>query len=278
MRSLVAFLLSLLTLTAADYETEIEKWRAERESKLKARDGWLSLAGLFWLRPGDNTVGSDPDSRVKLSAPIPKRAAVLTLEGDKITFRSEHNDTVRDLKANSDDFVSLGGVKLFVIHRGVRYGARIKDNNVAYRKNFTRLDWYPVDARWRITARYKPFAQPRKMSFDSETGDKQEMIIPGVVEFTRGGKTYTLSPALEENQLFFVFRDRTAGKTTYEASRFLYANLPSKPGTIELDFNKAYNPPCVFTPYATCPLPPRENRLEIEVGAGEKKYPGPKPH
>ena len=168
----------------------------------------------------------------------------------------------------------MGGAKLFIIHRGNRYGVRIKDNNSEFRKGFTRLSWYPVDPSWRIKAKYVPYAQPRKLFFDSQTGDKQEMIVPGVVEFTRAGKAIRLIPVLEEDQLFFVFRDATAGKATYPAARFLYADLP-KSGLIELDFNKAYNPPCAFTPYATCPLPPKENRLNIAVEAGEKKYTGP---
>ena len=132
-----------------------------------------------------------------------------------------------------------------------------------------------MDPKWRVQAKYIPFAKPRIKSFDSQTGDKQEMIIPGSLEFTRAGKTYRLSPILEEKELFLVFRDRTAGKTTYPAARFLYASLPEKGGTVELDFNKAYNPPCAFTPFATCPLPPPENRLDIAVEAGEKKYVAP---
>ena len=177
------------------------------------------------------------------------------------------------LRPDSGDFVDAGGVKLFVIHRGTRYGVRVKDNNSKFRKSFTRLAWYPVDPGWRVTAKFIPYSQPRKVLFDSQTGDKQEMTIPGVVEFARGAKMVRLTPVLEDNELFFVFRDATAGKTTYPAARFLYAEAPGKAGTVELDFNKAYNPPCAFTPYATCPLPPRENRLTIAVEAGEKKYP-----
>jgi uncharacterized protein (DUF1684 family) len=279
MRCVVAVLFTAVSLGAADYRADVQKWREEREARLKAPDGWLSLAGLFWLQPGNNPVGSHPDSRVKLSAPTPARVGVLSLEGDKVTFRAANNGRIRNLKVNSDDdFVQVGDAKLFIIHRGQRYGVRIKDNAASSRTRFTRLEWYPVDPSWRVTAKYTPYPQARKTFFDSQSGDKQEMIIPGMVEFVREGRTVKLSPVLEDDQLFFVFRDKTAGKSTYPAARFLYAKLPTKAGPVELDFNKAYNPPCVFTPYATCPLPPRENRLDIEIAAGEKMYAGPQAH
>ena len=243
-------------LIASDYTDSIQKWRQDREARLKAPDGWLSLTGLTWLKPGDN--------------PVP--GGVMTLKNDQVTFRPAGSGKTNLLRPDTDDFASVNGQKLFVIHRGQRYGVRIKDNNSEYRKGFTKLDWFPVDPTWRVTAKYIPFPQPHKKLFDSQTGDKQEMIIPGVVEFTRAGKTFRVSPILEEDQFFFVFRDTTAGRITYPAARFLYAKAANKAGPVELDFNKAYNPPCAFTPYATCPLPPRENRLDIPVEAGEKNY------
>ena len=251
---------TLLTtgLVASDYTASIQKWRVEREAKLKAPDGWLSLTGLTWLKPGENLV----------------TGGVVILKGDRVTFRPAKGSETKPIQADSEEFVSVNGTKLFVIHRGQRYGIRVKDNQSQYRKTFSKLDWYPVDPSWRVTAKYIPFAEPRKKLFDSQTGDKQEMTIPGVVEFTRAGKTFRVSPILEEGELFFVFRDTTAGRTTYPAARFLYAKAPAKAGPVEVDFNKAYNPPCAFTPYATCPLPPRENRLDIPVEAGREKLQG----
>ncbi|HYP07514.1 MAG TPA: DUF1684 domain-containing protein [Bryobacteraceae bacterium] len=243
-------------LIASDYTDSIKKWRAERETRLKAPDGWLSLSGLTWLNPGDN----------------PVRGGEMTVEGDRVTYKRLASSETKVLRPDTDDYVSADGVKLFVIKRGQRYGVRIKDNNSEYRRNFTKLDWYPVDPSWRVTAKYIPFDTPQKRFFDAQAGDKQEMVIPGTVEFTRAGKTFRVSPILEADQFFLVFRDTTAGKTTYPAARFLYAKAPNKAGPVELDFNKAYNPPCVFTPYATCPLPPPENRLSIPVEAGEKMY------
>jgi uncharacterized protein (DUF1684 family) len=258
MRALTALFVFAISLSASEYTAAIEKWRQDRETRLKAPDNWLSVAGLIWLKQGAN----------------PVHGGVTTLQGDQVTFRPAGGQSTA-LKPNSDQFVTAEGVKLSVIRRGDRLGLRVRDNKSVYRTKFTRLEWYPVDPTWRIQATYTPFAQKRKTHFDSMTGDKQQMIIPGVVEFIRNGERFRLSPVLEGDELFFVFRDKTAGKTTYPAARFLYAKAPGKAGPVELDFNKAYNPPCAFTPYATCPLPPKENRLTIPVEAGEKKYRGP---
>lgn len=257
MRSLSAALVLVTALGAADYADSVHTWRAEREAKLKAPDGWLSVAGLTWLKPGKNAV----------------LGGTMTLAGDRVTWTEEGREAPwKSIKPDSDEFVVVKGAKLFIIHRGERYGVRVKDNNSVYRTSFTKLEWFPVDPSWRITAKYIPYDKPQTRSFDSQTGDKQEVKIPGVVEFSREGKTFRLAPVLEEDELFFVFRDTTAGKSTYPAARFLYAKAPGKAGPVEIDFNKAYNPPCVFTPYATCPLPPRENRLPIPIKAGEKNY------
>ena len=257
MRWFSAAVLGFSLLAASDYTGTILKWREEREAKLKAPDGWLSLVGLTWLKPGDN----------------PMHGGVMRLEGDRVTFRRSGKTT--EMKPDSPtDFVEVkDGLKLYIIKRGQRYGVRVRDNNSETRRNFTKLDWFPVDPSWRIAAKYTPHAQPRKVKFNSVAGDPQEMINPGMLEFTRAGKTFRMMPIIEEGELFLTFRDTTAGKTTYPAARFLYAGpVPSKPATVELDFNKAYNPPCVFTPYATCPLPPAENRLSIPAEAGEKNY------
>lgn len=247
-------------LSASEYTASIERWRVEREARLKAPDGWLSLTKLQWLQNGDNTVDAGSTQ------------TVLRLRGDQVTY--QHGSKTVALRTDSNDYASIGRVKLFLIHRGNRYAIRVKDNNSQFRKKFTHLDWFPIDPTWRVRARYIPYSRPKKTFFDSQTGDKQEMTVPGLVEFTREGKTVQLTPVLEDGELFFVFRDTTAGRTTYPAARFLYADLP-KAGVVVLDFNKAYNPPCAFTPFATCPLPPRENRLKIAVEAGEKMYTGP---
>jgi len=277
MRLAAAILFVVLPSVASDYSESVETWRQEREARLKSPDNWLSVAGLFWLKQGENAVGSDASARITLPKRAPANAGVFTLAGDKATFRPVGGKPVT-LAANSDAYVTIGSLKLSIIHRGSRYGVRIRDNDSEYRTKFTKLDWFPIDPSWRVEAKYIPLEKPRTTFFDSMTGDRQEMTIPGVVEFSREGKTFRLSPVLEGEELFFVLRDKTAGKSTYPAARFLYAKLPKKAGPIELDFNKMYNPPCAFTPYATCPLPPKENRLSIAVEAGEKKYRGPAAH
>jgi uncharacterized protein len=251
--------LALLMAAAGNsaYDSEILNWRQEREARLKAPEGWLSLVGLQWLKPGRN----EP----------PRGAGWFTLTGDKVTFTASDGTTraIRDDRHGTPEIIEAAGAKLTVIKRGERFGIRVKDPNSAARRNFRGLRWYPVDVGWRIEGRFVP--QKRAMQFDSQTGDKQDYISPGHVEFTRSGHRLRLTPVLEDGEWFYVFRDKTAGKTTYPAARFLYSDAPVN-GRVILDFNKAYNPPCVFTPYSTCPLPPPENRLAIEVPAGELMY------
>jgi len=167
------------------------------------------------------------------------------------------------------DRLTLGRVKFFVIEREDRFGVRVKDNDSEARKKFAGLRWYPADPAWKIKAKFTP--APHDVFFDTEVGVKEKDQSPGYVSFTRGGKEFKMEPVTEDDHLWFVFRDQTSGKTTYAASRFLYVPMP-KDGFIEIDFNKAENPPCVFTDYATCPLPTPQNRLQLAVTAGEQMY------
>jgi uncharacterized protein (DUF1684 family) len=168
--------------------------------------------------------------------------------------------------------VKVGRLSLFAIKRGDRYGIRLKDPESEYRRNFTGLQYYPVRTAYKVTGKFVP--QPRKIPILNIIGQTEQMECPGYVEFRLQGKVLHLFPVLEEpdaKELFYIFKDLTSGKETYGAGRFLYSGMPEK-GKVVLDFNKAYNPPCAFTPYATCPLPPADNRLSVRVEAGEKKY------
>jgi uncharacterized protein (DUF1684 family) len=281
--------LSLGAAPAADqgrYREEIERWRAKREERLKADGGWLTVTGLFWLQEGANPVGSAPGSAVLLPPAAPPRAGVFALRQGTVTLSLEPGVTAtvqgqalttRALKgdgAGAPDVVSLGRLTLQVIERGRRVGIRLKDMDSAARREFTGLDWFPVDEAYRVTARFVPYASPRPLAVPNVLGEIEEMASPGYAEFTLQGKSLRLEPVLEApeaEELFFIFRDQTGGKETYPAGRFLYAPLPSA-GTLVIDFNKAYNPPCAFTRFATCPLPPKSNRLEVRVAAGEKDY------
>jgi uncharacterized protein len=270
----------------ADYKAQIEKWRAERETRLKSDTGWLTVAGLFWLQEGSNSIGTAESDRIQLPKPAPDHAGSIEFHDGKATLKvtpgvamKVNGAAVETAVLKSDmetqgkpDLVTPGDLTFFVIERGSRWGIRLKDQNSEMRRDFKGLDWYPVNPEWRIVARWVKFPQPKEIEMDSMTGDKEKGTVPGYAEFTVNGKEYRLEPTTEGDELFFVFRDKTAGKTTYPAARFLYAKPEGD--QVVLDFNKAYNPPCAFTPYATCPLPTPENRLPIEVPAGELKYKG----
>jgi len=286
MRPATATMILAATVTIAaetSFVSAISAWRQDREARLKAPGGWLSVAGLSWLKPGQNEAGSAPAAEIRLPKRAPQRVGSFTLDGESVSFHAAPDAKVtingkpqtaaklQDDRNGNPDIVEVAGLKLHVIRRGARIGIRMKDDESEYRKNFQGLRWYPAKREWAISARFVPYSPPRKMSFDSQTGDKQDYMSPGYVEFAWQGRTLRLTPVEEDGKLFFVFRDRTAGKTTYPAARFLYADPPVN-GRVVLDFNKAYNPPCVFTPYATCPLPPPENRLPVEVTAGELMY------
>jgi uncharacterized protein len=276
MRAALLFALAAMSLVAADYTAEVTKFRAEREKSLVAEDGWTTVVGLAWLKEGDNRAGSDPKAEVELPASLPAQVGVFTLKSGHVHFQPASGVKLpaRDLMPNKD-VLSLGTVKFFLIQRTGKFGVRIKDTQAATRKEFSHLSWYPLDSSWRIVAQYVPWDKPHVLNFDTVISGLQEQdSSPGYLTFTRDGKEYRLEPADDGS---IVFRDLTAGKATYGAGRFLDIVLPKNlkaPSAVVLDFNEAYNPPCVFTAYATCPLPPPQNRLSLSVAAGELMYNG----
>ena len=236
------------------------EWREKREAKLKAPDGWLSLAGLFWLNEGDNEI------------PLPSRCG----PGVRIGFHAGRAVLAgRELRSDAPgpaDEVVKGDCTLFLIRRGDRFAIRLKDQNSSARAGFTGLNWYPPREAFRVQAKFT--AAPRRIPVLNIVGITEEFESPGYAEFRLEGREFKLRPVLETGdatELFYIFRDETSGKETYPAGRFLYSGFP-RDGFVILDFNRAYNPPCAFTEFATCPLPPRENRLPIAIPAGEKKY------
>jgi uncharacterized protein (DUF1684 family) len=263
------FLIVPVLALAADpnYLRDVEQYRAQREASLKQDDGWLTVVGLFRLKEGENRVGSGDE--IALPASAPAHLGVITFAKGHAIYHPDGKPAT-ELKPNVDT-VTVGRIKFFVIKRGDEYFIRVKDNDSKLRRDFTGLKWFPVDPSWKITAKFTPYAAPKTILFDSQNGVKQPMESPGYVIFAREGKDYRLDPVLEGPELFFIFRDATSNKTTYGAARLLYA-APAKNGAVILDFNQAINPPCAFTPFATCPLPPPQNRLTLPVTAGEKKY------
>jgi uncharacterized protein len=290
--NLVGFLLLLGAPAAADqpggYQKSIAEWRAQQEARLKADDGWLTVVGLHWLKEGENRVGSNASFEAPLPKSAPDRVGTITVKGGKVRFKPAAGVAVSlngkpaaetELKPDTTpqyDVLAVGRVKFFVIQREDKFGVRVKDNDSAARREFSGLRWYPVDLSWRIQAKYVPWDKPHAVTFETTVGVKERDESPGCVSFQRNGKQYTMEPVVDGRQLWFA--DATSGKTTYGASRFLYAERPRegvrKNGVVEIDFNRAENPPCVFTDFATCPLPPPSNRLALAVTAGEQMYRG----
>ncbi len=277
------------TVTADDaYEAGVRKWREEREARLKADGGWLTLAGLFWLKEGENRFGTDPALDIVLPAgTAPAKAGIFTLQDGKVTVTllpgtngrigPRPLTSPREMRADTSgnpDVLEMGTLSMNVIERGGRLGVRLKDKNNPARRDFAGLKWFPIADAYRVEAQWVSHPQPKPVKVPNVLGQSEAMPSPGYAEFALNGKTVRLDGVLEDpraEQLFFILRDQTSGKETYGAGRFLYADLP-KAGKVVLDFNKAYNPPCAFTPYATCPLPPPQNWMPVRVEAGELNY------
>jgi uncharacterized protein len=272
------------------YETEILRWRQERETRLQADGGWLTVAGLYWLQEGDNRFGTASGNPFVLPAgSAPDEVGVFILREGHVAVRlstgveasiggrpaaTGAEIDMRPDTAGDPDVLTLGALSMHVIQRGDRYGIRLKDLNSPARKQFTGLHWYPIRETSRVRARFVPYDPPRTIKIPTILGTTDELPCPGAAVFTLNGKELRLDPVIEQpgaDELFFIFADATSGKETYPSGRFLYAAFP-KDGTLILDFNKAYNPPCAFTPYATCPLPPQQNRLPVRIEAGELSY------
>lgn len=269
------------------YNRQILAWQKLRAKALMAEEGWFSLAGLFWLKPGANSLGSADDNHIVLPSSAPKRLGTLELKNGRIEFKPQQVQGLtvdgkpaqsQELKTDvsgTPDKIQYKSLTMIIIKRGERFALRLKDTNSEARRNFHGLKFFPVDARWRLQASFIPYDPPKQISIPTILGTTIQMPSPGRVTFTWNGKQYSLDPVLEEpdaKQLFFIFRDRTAQNgETYGAGRFLYTPLP-KDGKLTLDFNRAENPPCAYTPYATCPLPPPENKLDLAIRAGEKSY------
>ena len=273
----------------AAYQREVEKFRAEEIKDLKSN--WLVLAGLFWLKPGANAFGTAPSNPIVLPAgTAPAKAGVFELNSDEVTLKMEPGaaatieaQPVMTAKLQADTsgkptVVALGRLRMHVIKRGERVGIRLKDLQNPALRNFTRLHFYPIDTAYRVSGTWVPSDGKRTVDVPNVLGDITHETVPGEVRFTLNGQQLSLTalggdPA---KGLFFVFSDATSKTKTYPAGRFLETDAV-KDGTVVLDFNLAYNPPCAVTPYATCPLAPKENRLAVAIPVGEK-FDDSKPH
>lgn len=268
-------------MTDTTYTAEIEAWRAQAEASLRAENGWLALAGLFWLQVGENRFGGDPDLPIALPPDtVPALAGSLHYDGVTATLvaapgvgllvNGEPAATC-PLRSDADgqpDLVQIGRVSFFLIQRGARLGVRARDPESPARRSFGGRRWFTPQPQYRISARFVPYEPPRTISNLNILGDTEEKLSPGYAAFTIDGQAVTLDATGGAGSLMFVFRDGTSGHETYGAARFLSAPAPAD-GAVELDFNKAVSPPCAFTAYATCPLPPRQNVLTVRIPAGE---------
>jgi uncharacterized protein len=278
------------------WQRDLAAWRTQHAADLQKPDGWLSLAGLEWLDPGDNSFGSAADNKIHLPAGGPDHLGILRLAGTTVTLAPPSGGfppgflidgkpaQAQELHTDPDSDkhnprMTIGKFNVYVVHRGERFALRIKDAKSPTLVGFHGLKWYPPDPAYRVTARWIPYTPPKSVTLATLIGTSYAEPVPGAAEFQLGGKSYRLEPVLEDPtvaKLFFILKDTTSASTTYSACRFLYTGFPTHgvdtPGELVLDFNHLENPPCAYTPYATCPLPPPQNRLAIPLPVGEERY------
>jgi uncharacterized protein (DUF1684 family) len=277
---------------AAGERAAIEQWQARRAASLTSDTGWLTLAGLFWLKDGKNTFGSGASNALRLeNAALAPQAGAFVKSGTTVSFVATPRSgitldgkpvatvaLVPDTKGEPTVLAS-GSVSFFLIERGGKYGVRVRDKNNVHRTQFSGLQYFPVSSDWAFEARFEPYEPRRHVPITNILGMEENMESPGALVFSKDGREWRVDAVLEEpdaTELFVMFADATSGKETYGAGRFLYLPLPVN-GKVPLDFNKAYSPPCAFNDFATCPLPPPQNRLALRVEAGEKSYAGSHP-
>lgn len=267
------------------YAKEIDAWHQERWASLKSEDGWLTLLGLFWLKEGENKFGSDPANEIVLpKEKVGRIAGGLVLKSGLVKLEAPASSRITasglpvtslELKSDADDkptVLHLGSLSLQIIKRGDKLGLRVKDKENPDRLNFQGTQFFSTDLKWRIDAHFDTYNPPKPVSITNVLGMQSDEASLGAVVFEVEGQTYRLDAITEkgETRYFMIIADKTSGKETYPAGRYLYVDPPDTSGNMVIDFNKAYSPPCAFTKFATCPLPPRQNRLSFPIEAGEK--------
>ncbi len=255
---------------AARQTEETIAWRANRQKELQSERGWLAVSGLPWLKEGGTSVGSGEENAVRLGDG-PKVWGKFIRTGTRIAMEP-FGGTRREITTSEEPF-QIGRSWIQLIRRRDLLGLRIWDPMNARKLGFKGLDWFEAKPEYRVRARFIPTTPTPSIAISNVLGQVNDFKSPGRVRFTLGGKDYELTPVYEteaQDELFYIFKDATAAKSTYGAGRFVYSTLPDQDGNLILDFNRAYSPPCAFTDFATCPLPPPMNRLEVAIEAGEK--------
>lgn len=267
-----------------DYISEIEQWHQKRISRLKEESGWLNLVGLFWLKEGENKFGSATDNDIVFPSG-PEHIGLLVLQDSIVTIKVLpdvqvlNNEkpvsemTLKDDHSEEPTILQVGSLRWYIIKRTKGYAIRLRDLNAELLKTFKGIGIFPINDDWKIEAKFEKYDPPKKITIPDIIGTSDEENSTGAVIFTKNNQTFRMD-ALDAggNRIWFIFADETSGEETYGAGRFLYTDKADSNGIVILDFNKAYNPPCVFTRFATCPLPPKDNYLKLRITAGEKMW------
>lgn len=292
--SVYSFIITIILLTAGckhyneknDYSNSIQEWQKKRELLLLKKNSWLSLAGLYWLEQGENSFGSDSSNQIIFPENAPKFMGSFFLNDTVVTVKINDgidvftdSSRVTSMRLKNDNqkgkhILSYSSLNWYIIKRTNKFGVRLKDSEHPNLKSFKGIDHFPIDQNWRVKARLEPYDSAKTIRVPNVLGQVSDMPCPGALVFEINGQTYKLDAIDVEtdDEYWLIFADETSGEETYGAGRFLYVNKIDSTGITYIDFNKAYNPPCVFTPFATCPLPPTQNRLMIRIAAGEKNY------
>jgi len=281
-----------VTSAESEWRQDLDAWRARRAQQIDSPDGWLTLVGLEWLKPGANSFGAAPDNSIQIHAQVPGHMGMLIVSGATVQLMAAMDGFSPELMIDGKPAqegplvtgakpsnLTFRGLSLAVLDRGGRYVLRIKDGDSPTRTGFRGLNWYAPDPNLSIEASWTPFTPPQTEAIPTVLGTTLNLPSPGIGTFELGGQKFTLEPVLEhpgDKTLFFILSDQTLKDSTYIGGRVLHAPFPDqgldKPGKLILDFNRLENPPCAYTSYATCPLPPDRNRLPVAIEAGEKRY------
>lgn len=270
-----------------DYFDDIKAFQKQMDEQLRTADGWLTLVGLHWLQDGENTVGADPGCTVPLpTGTAPKLVGTITMVDKKVTFSAApgvnalvgEQPVVGEIELESDlnrnqTVISVDEISFYLVIRGTRYGIRVKQENSPVRMNFDGRVWWPVDEGRRVAAEIEYYEPQKIVEVPDILGNVNETAMDCALKFQLDGRTYTLDAfGLPSGQFYILFQDLSCGNGSYPAGRFLVTEYPEDDSVV-IDFNKAHNPPCAFTSYATCPLPPKQNHLSIAIQAGERYNP-----
>ncbi len=291
MRIVSQLFMILLTLNACNqngdssddaYLKEINRWKEKRLERLKSENGWLNLAGLFWLEEGINTIGSDSSNSIIYPDKAPPRLGKYILRNRQFSFVPEpgvevlmEGKTIEELEIKTDktgkpSLLETGSLAWFIIERGDQFGIRLRDYEHPAIDQLTHIECYPADPAWKIEAQFEAYEEPRELLIPTIIGTVEKNMCPGILRFNVKGVQQEFYPVAAGKRLFVIFADETNALETYGGGRFLYLQKPDNRGLVAIDFNKTFNPPCAFTRFATCPLPPRENFLTVRIAAGEK--------